>query len=277
MSLFIASLNSGSNGNCYYIGNHDEAILVDAGISCRETLIRMKRAGLEINKVKAIVVSHEHADHISGIEVLSKKFSIPVLITTPTLQQSKLKIDRSLVRHFCAYEAFQIGNLTVTPFPKFHDAKDPHSFIIEYNNVRVGVFTDIGKPCENVVHYFGQCHAAFLEANYDEDMLFSGNYPYHLKKRISDGFGHLSNVQALQLYKNHGPANMSHVLLSHLSKNNNTPEIALNLFTDVKENTNVVVASRYKETEVFHVTGVRLNKSVTSTPVKQSRTQLTMF
>jgi phosphoribosyl 1,2-cyclic phosphodiesterase len=117
----------------------------------------------------------------------------------------------------------------------------------------VGVFTDIGKPCKNVIQYFKRCHAAFLEANYDEEMLANGNYPYHLKKRISGGLGHLSNNEALQLFVNHRSHLMTHLLLAHLSQNNNSPELVEALFNAHAENVKITVASRFSETEVFHI------------------------
>src|SRR6266498_3260418 len=119
MSLFIASLNSGSNGNCYYIGNDNEAVLIDAGISCREIEKRMKRLGLLIEKVKAIFVSHEHSDHIFGIPVLSNKYRLPVYITSGTLKYSRLSIEKHLIIPFYAYEPVIIGQLSVNAFPKF--------------------------------------------------------------------------------------------------------------------------------------------------------------
>src|ERR1700712_5124167 len=169
MSLFITSLNSGSNGNCYYIGNEREAILVDAGISCRETEARMKRLGLSMNKVKAIFISHEHSDHIRGITVLAKKYKLPVYITPLTLQHGGLILNDGLVSEFIADEPVHIGGLAVTAFSKLHDAAHPHSFTVACGNIKVGVFTDIGAVCENLVHHFQQCHAAFLETNYDEE------------------------------------------------------------------------------------------------------------
>src|SRR5215218_70552 len=171
MSLFITSLASGSNGNCYYIGNEREAILVDAGISCREIDKRMKRLGLSMQKVKAVFVSHEHSDHIRGIYSLVKKYHLPVYITTATLQFGGLRLDRGYVRSFSAYDPVTIGDLSITAFPKAHDAADPYSFTICCNNTRVGVFTDIGFPCEHVTRQFAQCEAVFLESNYDEEML----------------------------------------------------------------------------------------------------------
>ncbi len=190
MSLFITSLNSGSNGNCYYIGNESEAVLIDAGIPCKEIEKRMKRLDLSIKKIKAVFVSHEHSDHIKGIEVFSKKYQIPVYITATTLINTGIRIENHLVTSFKANESIKIGTLNILPFPKFHDASDPNSFIVECNKIKVGIFTDIGLPCENVINHFQQCHAAFLEANYDEKMLNESDYPYHLKKRISGGQGH---------------------------------------------------------------------------------------
>ncbi|HLG41420.1 MAG TPA: MBL fold metallo-hydrolase [Chitinophagaceae bacterium] len=251
MCLFISSLNSGSNGNCYYIGNDKEAILVDAGISCRETERRMKRQELSIEKVKAIFISHEHTDHISGLRVLSKKYQLPVYITAATERFGNLHLEKKLVKRFKAGKPVTIGDLTITAFQKEHDAGDPHSFIISSASVKIGVFTDIGMACDRVVHHFRQCHAAFLESNYDVDMLMNGSYPFHLKKRISGGNGHLSNVQALDLFINHRPSFMSHVILSHLSHNNNKPEIVDGLFRQHAGNTHITVASRYKESEVF--------------------------
>jgi phosphoribosyl 1,2-cyclic phosphodiesterase len=253
MSLFISSINSGSNGNCYYIGNHREAVLVDAGISCRETERRMKRAGLNMLLVKAIFISHEHSDHIRGVEVLSRKYQLPVYITPPTLKQGRLKIPRDRVRNFEAYAEVQVGGLSITPFPKFHDAADPFSFIVKGNGVTIGVLTDIGAPCGHVIKNFSQCHAVFLETNYDEEMLEKGHYPHYLKKRIRSGHGHLSNTQALELFIRHRHDRLSHLLLSHLSKENNRPELVQELFLKHAGQTNIVVASRERESPVFRV------------------------
>ncbi len=253
MSLFITSLNSGSNGNCYYIGNEHEAVLVDVGISCRETEKRMNRLGLSIQKVKAIFISHEHSDHISGVPVLAKKYNIPVYVTPKTLLYLRVNpIDHQVI-HFIANQPVTIGELVVTAFPKFHDAIEPHSFVISCRDVTVGVFTDIGAACENLIAHFGKCHAAFLEANYDDEMLDNGGYPYHLKRRIRGGHGHLSNKQALELFLAHKPLYMSHLLLAHLSKNNNDPQLVYDLFKSNANGTEVIVASRYEETPVYHI------------------------
>jgi phosphoribosyl 1,2-cyclic phosphodiesterase len=253
MQLSITSLNSGSNGNCYYIGNEREAVLVDAGISCRETEKRMRRLGLSMEKVKAIFVSHEHSDHIRGIPVLARKYRLPVFITPRTMQYARLDFGNVLTIPFEAYEPVEVGELTITAFTKFHDAADPHSFVVACKDIKIGVFTDIGAPCEHVIEHFQQCHAAFLEANYDEAMLEQGYYPYYLKNRIRGGRGHLSNKQALHLFAAHKPAYMSHVLLSHLSKDNNCPNLVKALFDTHADSTEVIVASRFEETPVYNI------------------------
>jgi phosphoribosyl 1,2-cyclic phosphodiesterase len=256
MQLFITSLNSGSNGNCYYIGNETEAVLVDAGISCRETERRMERLGLAMEKVKAIFISHEHSDHIRGVEVLSKKYRLPVYITPKTLRYSRLNLEAEFVIPFEAYEQVQVGGLTVTGFPKLHDASDPHSFVIGYQQTNVGVFTDIGSPCEHVIQQFQQCHAIFLEANYDDDMLANGHYPLHLKRRISGKKGHLSNRQALDIFTTYKPDFMRLVLLSHLSRDNNDPKLAQQFFEEHAGETEITIASRYTETPVYVVSAL---------------------
>lgn len=259
MSVFITSLNSGSNGNCYYIGNEHEAVLVDVGISCRETEKRMKRLGLSIQKVKAIFISHEHSDHISGVPVLAKKYNIPVYITPKTLLYLRINPDEYQVIHFIAYKPVTIGDLVITAFPKLHDAIEPHSFVITCRDITIGVFTDIGAACEHLISHFSKCHAAFLEANYDDEMLDNGGYPYHLKRRIRGGQGHLSNKQALELFLAHKPAFMSHLMLAHLSKNNNNPQLVYDLFNSHANGTEVIVASRYEETAVYCIGGNVIN------------------
>ena len=253
MSLFITSLNSGSNGNCYYVGNNTEAILVDAGISCREIEKRMKRLGLKIENVKAVFVSHEHSDHISGLPTLIKKYQLPVYITRDTMRHGGLHFEDHLAKNFESYEPVFIGELSVTAFPKFHDASDPFSFVISCSGIYVGVFTDIGTPCKNLIKYFQKCHAAFLESNYDEEMLDKGTYPIYLKNRIRGGMGHLSNQQALELFVSYRPKFMSYLILSHLSKNNNSPELVQQLFDNHAGGVKMIVASRYNETEVFQI------------------------
>ena len=262
MQVYFTSINSGSNGNCYYVGNDREAILVDVGISCREVEKRMKRLGLSMRKVKAIFISHEHADHIRGVPVLAKKYQLPVYITEVTKAYSRTDFSGVRTIPFQAEQPVQIGELTILPFMKLHDAYDPHSFVVTYKEVRIGVFTDIGAPCDNLIRNFNQCHAAFLEANYDEDLLARGHYPYYLKKRISGGHGHLSNRQALALFTACKPPYMSHLLLSHLSKDNNCPDLVKTLFSAQCDAIEIVVASRYQESEVYSISCSGAQKAI---------------
>ncbi|MBC7758751.1 MAG: MBL fold metallo-hydrolase [Phormidesmis sp. FL-bin-119] len=256
MSLHIASLNSGSNGNCYYLANEEDAILVDVGLNCRETEKRMARLGLSMNNVRAIFISHEHSDHISGLPVIARKYQLPVYITPGTRLGGRLSLEDELVRSFNSHECINIGELVVTAFPKLHDASEPHSFIVSCRGVTVGVFTDIGFPCENLIRYFKKCNAAFLEANYDDEMLESGRYPYFLKKRIRGGLGHLSNRQALELFTSCRTSNMSHLILSHLSRDNNSPDLVFELFQRSAGQTEIVIASRERETEIYYIKSV---------------------
>ena len=278
MSLQIASLNSGSNANCYYIGNSNEAILIDAGLSCRETEKRMQRLGLDISLVKAIFISHEHCDHIAGLKVLSKKYRLPVYITNNTLRNCGFEIEKELVFSFMHSGQVSVGELSIIPFTKSHDALDPHSFIVSGNDIHIGVITDVGYACKHVIKHFKLCDAVFLESNYCEQMLSDGPYPLHLKNRISSRKGHLSNDQALELFLNHKPQNLQLLILSHLSQNNNRPEIVSKLFSEHAGNVKVVIASRHKETELFNI---ERNHIVKSTRIfkklKENKAQLSLF
>jgi len=264
MGLQFASINSGSNGNAYYIGNKTEAILVDVGLSCREIENRMLGLGLDIFKLKALFISHEHTDHIKGVDVFAKKYNLPVYISKGTYHKSRLKLNPSQLNWISDNDFIQIENLRINIFSKKHDAEEPQSFTIQYNNVTVGVFTDIGLACDNVVAHFKTCHAAFLESNYDEEMLQNGSYPFILKKRISGGQGHLSNKQALEIFLQHRPAFMSHLLLSHLSKENNDPAIVQALFAPYSHKTKIIVASRYEASELFFI-----SSNLTEKPIKK--------
>jgi len=269
MSLSIASINSGSNGNCYYVGNEQEAVLIDAGISSRETHKRMRRMGLDIRKVKGIFITHEHHDHIRGLEGLASKLLIPIYITEATFKNSHCLPPPHLINYISAYQPIVLGNMTITAFPKLHDAKDAHSFIVESQQLTVGVMTDIGAPCEHVQQNFSKCHAVFLEANYDDTMLMNGRYSEHLKKRVRSDVGHLSNDQALALFQQFKSEHLKCVYLSHLSADNNKPEVALNTFVPHAGNTTIKIAPRHQESDI---TTLQHNQ-----PLQQKSVPLTLF
>ncbi|PRZ00357.1 phosphoribosyl 1,2-cyclic phosphodiesterase [Marinilabilia salmonicolor] len=249
----ICALASGSNGNCYYIGNENEAILVDAGISRRQVLERMKERSLNPSKIKGILISHEHADHFKGVRVLSKQLDVPVYITHRSLEKSWGPNRPALIKNFTPGERIEIGDFIIHTFLKQHDAAEPCSFRIEHDGVNVGVMTDIGSPCDNVIQHFSSCQAVFLESNYDEDMLWNGVYPWHLKNRVASEVGHLSNAQAVELLDIHGGADLEVVFLSHLSAENNTPQLALEAFNSLSHRFDVRLTNRYAAAEVFRL------------------------
>lgn len=253
MSLNIASLNSGSNGNCYYIGNDTDAILVDAGLSCKETEKRLSRLDLSFNIIKGIFISHEHTDHTGRVDVIARRYQIPVYFSPLAYEKSRIQLEDRLLANISDGSEVQIGSLLIKAFSKLHDSADPLSFTVSSGETSVGVYTDIGSVTEPLVQHFKQCNAAFLEANYDEEMLENGRYPVFLKNRIRGDHGHLSNNQALDLFRKHKSPLLSHVLLSHLSQDNNSPELAKNLFREHANGTEIAVASRHRESPVYRI------------------------
>lgn len=274
MSLYIASINSGSNGNCYYVGNDNEAILVDVGINCKEIEKRLKRIDLDVKKIKAIFISHEHSDHIIGTAVFASKHNLPVYISAGTLARSNFGLKRISTHQLYHENEVMVGDLKIVPFSKMHDAADPLSFSIYYNKVCVGVVTDIGIACENVKKHFSTYDAAFLESNYDKEMLINGRYPMHLKRRITSGKGHISNAEAHELFLNHRSGNLKYLILSHLSKENNTPDLVEALFNSTDHETQIIVASRYEESKVYFVGSAKDQQE--KSPIK-ANAQMSLF
>jgi phosphoribosyl 1,2-cyclic phosphodiesterase len=204
----IASIASGSNGNCYYLEDSDDAILVDAGISTKQIVERMARLGLSMSKIRGVFISHEHGDHIRGLDVLTRKYCIPVFMTQKTYSSYGKIIKDSLLNFFSPGESVVLGKISVNPFLKSHDAAEPCSFSVSSEEKTVAVMTDIGLQCANVIDHIRNADAIFLESNYDDDMLWTGFYPPYLKKRISSDLGHLSNTQAAKLTLEHASSRL---------------------------------------------------------------------
>ncbi|MDA3879250.1 MAG: MBL fold metallo-hydrolase [Prolixibacteraceae bacterium] len=249
----VCAIASGSNGNCYYIGNEDEAILIDAGISCKQILLRMELRGLDSSKLKAVFLTHEHADHIRGARVLSKKLNIPVFYTYGTWNKAHKSSKTTFYRYIQIGEPLSWGSFMVHAFAKNHDANEPCSYRIETEGQSIGVMTDIGAVCSNVIEHFQQCSVVFLESNYDEQMLVNGSYPWYLKQRILSDVGHLSNAQAFNLVLKYGNGILKTVFLSHLSGENNTPELASEAFKALHDKYSFVCTSRSDASEVLLV------------------------
>lgn len=246
----LCALASGSNGNCYYIGNEKDAVLIDAGISTKKILQRMDEAGLSASKVRGIFISHEHSDHVHGVRVLSKKLGVPAWFTQGTFDALKFGESPELVRIFLPGKAIRIDSLIVHPFLKNHDAAEPCSFRIEYDDWHIGVFTDIGEACDRLKYHLRKCHVVFLETNYDERMLWDGFYPDHLKQRVASSHGHLSNDQAFELIRDYAGPELLHVFLSHLSGENNRPELAAARFESLTDRFNIRLTSRHTFSEL---------------------------
>jgi phosphoribosyl 1,2-cyclic phosphodiesterase len=247
----VCALASGSNGNCYYIGNNNDAILIDAGISRRQIIDRMKSKGLNPQKVKAVFISHEHSDHYKGAKILSQKLNIPVYLSPQTLQRSFMNMRPDNAKTFIPGDSISIGDITVHSFTKQHDAIEPCSFRIETNNNHIGVFTDIGVACTNVKTHLSKCNFLFLESNYDDNMLQSGKYPAYLKKRVAGDFGHLSNKQAVTLVEDYAGKELKSIYLSHISADNNRGDIALDTFAHLFDKYTIHLTSRHAPSEVI--------------------------
>jgi len=225
--LTLTVLASGSKGNATYISNGHTAILLDAGLSGKALQQRMAAKGLDPAGLDAILVSHEHSDHIKGVGVLSRRFGLTVYISDGTWQASRNALGKLAdMRPFTCGHPFSIGDLAIHPFSISHDAADPAGFTISCNGTKVGVATDLGIVTGVVRDHLEACDALILEANHDPQMLIDGPYPWPLKQRIRGRSGHLSNDDAATLLETLCHDRLAHVILAHLSEENNTPDKA---------------------------------------------------
>lgn len=246
-----AAIASGSNGNCYYIAKGEDVVLVDVGINTKHILLRMAKLGLSPNAVKAIFITHEHTDHIKGLSVFCKRYQIPVYLTEGTYKGTKLRLPEHLVHIINADARIAVGDLTVIGIPKYHDAKEPCSFVVTDGDTNVSILTDLGRGCDNVKHVIQHSDVLLLESNYDEEMLRTGCYSYYLKNRISSGWGHISNREALELLLEHRSPRLKHLILGHLSGENNTVDIVHQTFAPHCEDIELSIAMRTEETPLY--------------------------
>ena len=234
MGVCVSVLASGSRGNSALLESSRARILVDAGVSCRETFKRLKLVGLEPRSLSAILITHEHSDHVSGLAMLAKKLGIPVFMTGGTHQAwaRSLRDDAgqlptlAKLEIFSAGRQFQIADITVMPFTIPHDAADPVGFTFHAEGAKMAFATDLGYMPASVRDHLRRCDVLILESNHDVEMLRVGPYPWSVKQRVMSRVGHLSNDSLAQFFAEDYDGGASHIVLAHLSEQNNHPEVA---------------------------------------------------
>ena len=229
MTFKFASLGSGSQGNGLVVVSDKAHVLVDCGFSIKEAELRLERLDVDPSLIEAVLVTHEHGDHVGGVAGFSKKYSIPVYCTPGTLQAS-LSLEGHLgVEVIKGYAAFKIKDLTVNPYPVPHDAREPSQFTIVCGQDKLGILTDCGSVTAHMIEQLKHCSALFVEFNHDQDMLNRSHYPRSLKHRISGGFGHINNDEAIELLERVNGPNLQYIVAAHLSRENNDPELVRGL------------------------------------------------
>ncbi|HET7442457.1 MAG TPA: MBL fold metallo-hydrolase [Terriglobales bacterium] len=234
MGVSVSVLASGSRGNCAIISSSSTRILLDAGISCRETFKRLKALGDDLPAFSAILITHEHSDHVYGLQVLARKTKAPVFMTGATHQTwARALRDENgecpkleKLELFAAGKGFQIGDIAITPFTIPHDAADPVGFTFRAEGVKIGFATDLGYMPASVCHHLRGCDVLVLESNHDLEMLRGGPYPWSVKQRVMSRVGHLSNEALAQFFAKDYDGEAAYVVLAHLSEQNNHPELA---------------------------------------------------
>lgn len=219
----FASLGSGSRGNALLVQHEQTLIMLDCGFSAKETQLRLENVGLEAGQLDAIVLTHEHSDHVKGVSVFAARHDIPVYATVGTFRNAGFQHPFS--RHeFSAHESFAIKDIELNPFPVPHDAGEPSQFVFSDGRRRLAVLTDSGSVTPYMEQVLNACDAMVLECNYEHQWLQSGEYPWSLIQRISGQYGHLSNDQAVALLQAIDTHRLQHIVAAHLSEKHNSPE-----------------------------------------------------
>ena len=226
----FASLGSGSEGNALIVQAGTSTVMVDCGFGLNETIARCARLGLAAEDIDAIVVTHEHSDHVGGAPRFARRMGIPVWLTFGTLSATQSRWDGCTLRGFDSHDAFVVGDIEVRPFPVPHDAREPAQMVLTDGVSRLGVLTDVGESTAFIESSLADCDALFLEANHCEDLLARSNYPASLKARIGGRFGHLSNRDAAALLSRIAGSRLQHIVAAHLSRQNNTATLARTAF-----------------------------------------------
>lgn len=245
MSMNFCSLASGSSGNCQYVATENTHLLIDAGLSGKYIRNALENIDVNPDQIEGILISHEHSDHVKGVGVLMRRYGMKLYVNEGTWSAMKHKVgevDEDNVIFFKNNGVLRIGDLTVKPFSISHDAADPVGFSLTSEHAKVCVATDLGVANEGIIDEICDCDLLMIEANHDEEMLKMGKYPYYLKRRILSEDGHISNEYAGALVVRAAKAGrVNQVLLGHLSKENNFPELAYETVRQVVETSNIQV------------------------------------
>ncbi len=230
MRLNFCSLSSGSSGNCYYIGNEIHGILIDAGISATSIRKFLRDRNISMQSIMGVLITHNHIDHVKGLELLIRKNNLPAF-TTQRIWNSILlhqkKISADCIREIPLQKKFHLAGFDIEAFPVCHDAPETIGFHICSGDKKITIVTDLGHICQTASRYIRDANFLVIESNYDEQMLDNGRYPHFLKARIKSDHGHLANHQTADFLAENFNENLNYIFLAHLSKNNNTPELAL--------------------------------------------------
>jgi len=230
MKLNFCSLSSGSSGNCYYLGNEFQGILIDAGISATSIRKFLRDIDIPMQTIMGVLITHNHIDHIRGLEVLTRKNNLPAFTTSKiwkSILSPKNKISIDCIREIPLQHRFHLAGFDIEAFPVCHDAPETIGFHICVNDKKITIATDLGHICQTAAPYIQAANLLVLESNYDEQMLENGKYPHFLKARIQSDHGHLGNHQTSAFLADIISDKLSNICLAHLSKNNNTPELVL--------------------------------------------------
>ena len=248
--MIVIALQSGSNGNCIYVESDGTRLLFDAGISGIRAEQRLAAHGRDIRAVDALIISHDHADHVRCAGVYQRKYGLPIYVSKATLAaaSSRCRLGRlSDVRHFRPGRTIRVGGVSVGTVRTPHDGLDGAAFVVDDGRGRLGILTDLGHVFDGLPGVVGSLDAVLIESNYDPRMLEQGPYPMHLKERIRGPGGHLSNVEAAELLRDAAPTGLRWACLSHLSEQNNAPDLALRTHREILDDgLAVLTASRYE-------------------------------
>lgn len=249
----MMSIASGSSGNCIYVGTDNTHLLIDDGISKKKVLEGLQKLNIKAEDINAVLITHEHDDHIKGLGVFERHSNTPVYSTKKVINYIKTytplgKMPEGVYHSFTAGDTFKIRDITITTTPVSHDAADPVAYVFSDGKKKTGVITDLGVYDDRIVKAFSGLDCMLIEANHDVNMLLSGKYPYYLKQRILGERGHLSNELCGKLLSELLNEKIEHLLLGHLSKENNFPDLA---FETVKNEINM--ADNYHKADDFDI------------------------